>query len=55
MKLFELEISAKKIAQQVELSYPTVLKAVHLIRMAIVSADAGADEFLKGEVEIDET
>jgi len=55
LKLFELEISAKKIAQQVELSYPTVLKAVHLIRMAIVSADAGADEFLKGEVEIDET
>ncbi len=55
LKLFELEISARKIAQQVELSYPTVLKAVHLIRMAIIAADRGAEEFLKGEVEIDET
>lgn len=55
IKLFELEVSARKIAQQVDLSYPTVLKAVHLIRMAILAAERGADEFLKGEVEIDET
>jgi len=55
MKLFELEISARRIAQQVELSYPTVLKAVHLIRMAIVAANKGADDLLKGEIEIDET
>lgn len=55
LKLFELEISARKIAQQVELSYPTVLRAVHLIRMAIVSADRGAEDLLEGEVEMDET
>lgn len=55
LKLFELEISARRIAQQVELSYPTVLKAVHLIRMAIISADKRSQDLLKGEVEIDET
>jgi transposase len=36
IKLFELEMSARKIAQQIDLSYPTVLKAVTLIRKAIV-------------------
>jgi transposase len=55
LRLFELEISAMRIAQQVELSYPTVLKAVHLIRITIIAADKGAEDLLKGEVEIDET
>jgi len=55
LKLFELEISTRKIAEQVELSYPTVLKAVNLIRMTIISASKSADEFLQGEIEIDET
>jgi hypothetical protein len=31
IKFFELEVSARKIAQQVGLSYPTVLKAVTII------------------------
>ncbi len=53
-KLFELELSARKIAQQIELSYPTVLKAMTLIRLAIVSANGELDEFLAGEIEIDE-
>ena len=37
IKLFELELSAMKIAQQTGLSYPTVLKAVNVIRAAIVA------------------
>ena len=38
VKFFELEVSARKIAQQVGLSYPTVLKAVTIIRLAIVAS-----------------
>jgi transposase len=53
VKLFELELSAHKIAQQVGLSYPTVLKAVTVLRQAIV-APQGETEWLAGEVEADE-
>lgn len=54
IKLFELEVSARKISQQVSLSYPTVLKAVTLIRIALIIGDEDADFFLQGEVEMDE-
>ncbi len=55
IKLFELEVSARKIAQQVNLSYPTVLKAVTVIRLAIVAEAVDAKELLNGEIELDET
>jgi len=55
IKLFELELSARRIAEQVQLSYPTVLKAVTVIRMAIVSPTRDADKLLGGEVEMDES
>lgn len=55
LKLFELEVSARKIAQQVGISYPTALKAVNVIRISIVANTPEADELLKGEVEMDET
>lgn len=55
LKLFELEMSARKIAQQVELSYPTVLKAVNLIRIGIIANSPDAEDLLQGEVEADET
>ena len=55
LKLFELEVSARKIAQQVGLSYPTALKAVNVIRTSIVANTSEADELLKGEIEMDET
>ena len=55
IKLFELELSARRIAEQVRLSYPTVLKAVTVIRMAIVSPTRDADKLLGGEVEMDES
>lgn len=54
IKLFELELSARKISQQVGLSYPTVLKALGVIRMAIV-ANSDDYDLLQGEVEMDET
>jgi len=55
IKLFELEVSANKIAQQTELSYPTVLKACNIIRAAIVFNNKGTKELLGGEIEIDES
>jgi transposase len=55
IKLFELELSARRIAEQVRLSYPTVLKAVTIIRMAIISHPRNADALLDGEVEMDES
>lgn len=55
IKLFELELSARRIAQQTKLSYPTVLKGVNLIRAAITANSLAASEFLSGEVEMDES
>jgi transposase len=55
LKLFELEVSARKIAKQVGISYPTALKAVNMIRTAIVAQTPEADELLQGEIEMDET
>ena len=54
IKLFELELPTKKIAEQLDLSYPTALKATHLIRMAIV-ANGADQQLLDGEIEIDES
>jgi transposase len=54
IKLFELELSARKISQQVGLSYPTVLKAVTVIRMAIVANNSVIEDLLGGEIELDE-
>ena len=55
IKLFEIELSARRIAEQVGLSYPTVLKAVNTIRMAIVAHTSNASELLSGEIEMDES
>jgi transposase len=55
IKLFELELSARKIAQQTKLSYPTVLKGVNIIRAALTAHSLSASEFLSGEVEMDES
>lgn len=55
IKLFELEVSARKIAQQVQLSYPTVLKAVTIIRIAIVANAKDAHDLFNGEIELDES
>jgi transposase len=55
IKLFELEVSARKIAPQVELSYPTVLKAVTIIRIAVVAHTKDAKDLFNGEIELDES
>jgi transposase len=55
LKLFELEVSARKISQQVGLSYPTALKAVTMIRKSIVAHTPEADDLLRGEIEMDES
>lgn len=55
IKLFELELSARRIAQQTGLSYPTVLKAVNIIRTAIVANSSDASDLLGGVVEMDES
>ena len=52
LKLFELEVSAHKISQQVGLSYPTALKAVTVIRKSIVAHTPEADYLLWGEIEM---
>jgi transposase len=54
IKFFEVELSARKIAQQVGLSYPTVLRAVTILRLALLGGQ-GEEGFFKGEIELDET
>ncbi len=55
VKLFELEISARKASQQLGISYPTVLKAFHLIRQSIAAHARNGDLFLRGEIEAGQT
>lgn len=55
LKLFELEISARKASQQLGISYPTVLKAFHLIRQSIAAHARNGDLFLRGEIEAGQT
>lgn len=53
IKLFELELSARKMSQQLDLSYPTILKALNVIRLAILY-NGQSDDLLDGEIELDE-
>ena len=56
VKLFELELSTRKIAEQMNLAYNTAHKAVMTIRYAILAhADDAEDILLGGEVELDES
>jgi transposase len=55
IKLFELEISARKASQQLGISYPTVLKAFQLIRQAITAHTRNGDHLLNGKIEANET
>jgi len=54
IKLFELEVSARKAGLQTGVSYPTALRAFDTIRRAIVTHLSREDELLKGEIEADE-
>jgi transposase len=55
IKLFELEISARKAGRQTGVSYPTALNAFDTIRRSIVEHISHQDELLKGEIEADES
>jgi transposase len=55
IKLFELEVSARKASIQMGVSYPTVLRAYTIIRKAITAHSLDGDILLKGEIEADET
>lgn len=55
VKLFELEVSPRKMAMQLGIAYRTVYKAVTTIRLAIVAHARDGAELLSGEVEMDES
>ena len=56
VKLFELELSSRKIATQLELPYKTVWKAVMVIRHAIFCHAEDANKILlSGEIELDKS
>jgi transposase len=55
IKLFELEISTRKIAVQTGMAYNTAHKATMTIRAAILAHAQDADRILSGEVELDES
>jgi len=54
IKLFDLGISARRAAIEVDVSYPTALNAFDSIRYAILYNLAKTDDILKGEIEADE-
>jgi transposase len=51
VKLFELEISARKAGIQLGLSYPTTLKGFDILRGVILRELSRSDEVLRGEIE----
>lgn len=55
IKLFELSVSARKTSKETGLSYKTTLKAYDLLRRVLVEHLAEQDDFLKGELEADES
>jgi transposase len=55
IKLFELEISALRAAVQCGVSYPTALKAYDLLRYSKLVSPQDAQDFMGGEIEMDES
>ena len=54
IKLFELELSVRKMAEQMSLAYNTIYRAVRTIRWAILAHAQDAADLMDGEIEIDE-
>ena len=54
MKFFELELSVRKMAAQMNLAYNTVYRAVRTIRCAILAHAQDASDLMEGKIEIDE-
>jgi len=55
IKLFELEVSVRKMSQQMGLSYRAAYRAVSTIRFSILSHARDAEGLLDGEIELDES
>ena len=55
IKLFELELSIRKMSEQMNLAYNTVYRAVQNIRYAILAHAEDAPDLLDGEIELDES
>jgi len=54
IKLFELELSVRKMAEQMKLAYNTVYQAVRTIRCTILAHASDANQLMGGEIELDE-
>ena len=54
IKLFELELSVRKMAEQMNLAYNTVYHAVRKIRCSILAHAFDAKQLMNGEIELDE-
>jgi len=55
IKLFELELSVRKMSEQMNLAYNTVYRAIQNIRYAILAHAEDASDLLGGEIELDES
>ena len=55
IKLFELELSVRKMAEQMSLAYNTVYEAVRTIRYSILAHATDANDLMDGEIELDES
>lgn len=55
IKLFELELSVRKMAEQMNLAYNTVYRAVRTIRYSILAHASDANDLMVGEIELDES
>jgi transposase len=54
IKLFELELSVRKMAEQMNLAYNTAYQAVGTIRCSILAHAPDAKDLMDGEIELDE-
>ena len=54
IKLFDLGISARRAAREVDVSYPTALHSFDVMRFSILEEQSKTDDVLKGQIEADE-
>ena len=54
IKLFELELSVRKMSEQMNLAYNTVYQAIRTIRYSILAHASDANDLMDGEIELDE-
>jgi transposase len=51
VKLFELELSVRKMSEQMNMAYGTVYRAINVIRVAILAHAEDAQDLLEGEID----